>query len=132
VNAARLFRAVAFAEEVHAINHLRELGEIGSTDDNLSEAINGEKFEVDEMYPAYMAVAELQEEKGARKSMLFAYEVEKVHSRLYAEAKAAIQAGQDAAMDLVMVCPFCGYTHLGGAPDKCPVCGAAGRTFRQF
>lgn len=131
-NVARLFRAISYAEEVHATNHLRELGLIGDTADNLGAALGGETFEVEEMYPAYMAVATLQEEKGAQRSMHYAIEAEKLHAKLYADAQAAIVAGQDAAIADVSVCPVCGHTVLGGAPDKCPVCGAAGRTFHQF
>jgi len=131
-NVARLFRAISYAEEVHATNHLRELGLIGGTADNLGAAIGGETFEVEEMYPAYMAVATQQEEKGAQRSVHYALEAEKIHAKLYADAHAAVAAGEDAALAGVYVCPVCGHTALGGAPDKCPICAAAGRVFRQF
>ncbi len=131
-NVARLFRAIAFAEEVHATNHLRELGLIGSTADNLVAALGGETFEIDEMYPAYMAVADLQAEKGARRSMGWAFEAEKLHAELYAGARSSVDAGQDIAAGEMHVCAACGYTIHGAAPDKCPICGAAGRTFHKF
>jgi rubrerythrin len=131
-NVARLFRAISYAEEVHATNHLRELGLIGGTADNLAAAIGGENFEVDEMYPAYIAVAQLQEEKGGQRSMQWAMEAERLHAQFYAAALKAVEAGQDADVAKVTVCPACGYTVLGHAPDKCPVCGAAGKLFRNF
>jgi rubrerythrin len=69
-NVARLFRAIAYAEQVHATNHYRELGDINVSPQNLQVAIDGESWEVEEMYPAYLAVAQLQEEKGAQRSMV--------------------------------------------------------------
>ena len=82
-NIARLFEAIAYAEQVHATNHLKELGGIGDTVANLEAAIGGETFEVDEMYAAYLAVAELQGEKGAKRSMTYAIEAEKIHADMY-------------------------------------------------
>lgn len=131
-NVARLFRAVAFAEEAHATGHLREVGGIADTAANLTAALGGETFEIDEMYPAYMAVATLQEEKGAQRSITYAIEAEKQHARLYAAAREAVASGQDATAEQIAVCPYCGHTVLGSAPDKCPVCGALGKTFRSF
>jgi rubrerythrin len=132
-NIANLFRAVAQAELVHAINHLKELGGIGSTAENLDEAKGGEDFEVAEMYAAYLAVADLQEEKRAAKSMNYAMEVEKLHSELYAAARAAVDAGEDLSEVTAWVCPVCGFTFLGEEPpERCPVCNALRKTFRQF
>ena len=79
-NIARLFHAIAYAEQVHALNHLKELGGIGDTVSNLQSAIDGENFEVDEMYAAYLEVAELQDERGAHRSMRYAAEAEKIHA----------------------------------------------------
>ena len=79
-NIARLFHAIAYAEQVHAMNHLKELGGIGDTVANLQAAIDGESFEVDEMYAAFLAVAELQNERGAKRSMRYAVEAEKIHA----------------------------------------------------
>jgi rubrerythrin len=86
-NIARLFHAIAYAEQVHAVNHFRELGGIGDTVANLQSAIEGEDFEVDEMYAAYLEVAEAQGERGAKRSMTYALEAEKIHSKMYGDAK---------------------------------------------
>jgi len=129
---AKLFRAIAYAEQVHAINHLRELGGIGSTADNLAAAVGGENFENTEMYPAFDAVAKLQEEKGAIRSIHFALEAEKIHEALYGEAKESVAAGQDIEADSVYVCPVCGHTATDEAPDTCPICGLPKKKYRQF
>jgi len=131
-NIARLFEATAHAERVHATNHLRELGLVKGSVDNLQAGIDGENFEVDEMYPAYDAVAKLQNEKGAERSIGYALEAEKIHAGLYAQAKAAAQSGQDIAATPVQVCGICGHTVMGGMPDRCPVCNAAKARFRTF
>ena len=131
-NTARLFRAIAYAEQVHATNHLRELGGISDSAANLQEAINGETFEVEEMYPAYDAVAKLQNESGAVRSIHFALEAEKIHADMYKSAKAKANAGKDTEIGNVYICPICGYTVEGDAPDKCPVCGALREKFVEF
>jgi rubrerythrin len=129
---ARLFRAIGFAERVHATNHLRQLGEISDTATNLEQAMAGENHEVSEMYPAFSAVAELQEEKGALRSMHFALEAEKIHEVMYADAKASVEEGQDIPTATVFVCPVCGHTAIGEAPDKCPVCGLPHDRYKEF
>ena len=131
-NVARLFRAVAYAELVHAKNHLAELGEVGGTADNLATAIGGETFEVEEMYPAYLEVAELQGESGAKRTMRFALEAEKIHAKLYREAREAVLKGRDAEVGRVFVCPTCGHTVVGEAPDRCPICGCPKEKFVGF
>ena len=131
-NLARLFEAISFAEQVHATNHLRELGMVKGSGDNLQVAIDGETTEVEEMYPAFRAVAEFQGEKGAQRSMTYALEAEKIHAVLYAEAKAAVGEGQDIEAGPIQICDVCGHTLLGDAPERCPVCGAAQSRFRAF
>lgn len=131
-NIARLFQAIAYAEQVHAFNHLKELGGIGTTVDNLASAIAGETFEVEEMYAAYLEVAELQEEKGARRSMWYAVEAEKIHAEMYNDAQRAAQANQDLEIPEVYICPVCGFTHIGEPPDRCPVCNAKKESFKAF
>lgn len=131
-NIARLFRAASFSEQVHATNHLRALGQVGATADNLAAAIAGETFEVEEMYPAYLEVARLEGNDQAQRSMRSALEAEKVHARLYQEVKKSADAGADASLGTVQVCGVCGYTLEGEAPDKCPVCGAKKEMFRAF
>jgi rubrerythrin len=131
-NVARLFGAIAYAEQVHATNHLRELGGVGTTAENLRAAIGGETFEITEMYPSYLSVAQLQEEKTAWRSMNLANEVEKLHAVLYEDACSQVEAGRDASAEDVYVCPICGFTHVGTPPDRCPVCGAKAERFKTF
>lgn len=131
-NIARLFEAISFAEQVHATNHYRELGQIKGSVDNLQVAIDGETFEVEEMYPAYDAVARLQGEKGAERSINYALEAEKIHAALYGDAKEAAASGKDIAAAPVQICEICGHTVVGDAPDKCPICGAVKNRFRAF
>ncbi len=145
-NVARLFRAISHAERVHATNHFNELKNesgdfpvtaaggfgVGSTSDNLQGAINGENFEINEMYPAYLAVAELQGEKGAIRSMNFAISAEKIHSAMYQEAKQSVDAGRDKELGPIRICGVCGYTAEGEIPQRCPVCGAGRDKFDSF
>ena len=131
-NVARLFRAIAFAEQVHATNHYRALGLVNDSSANLQAAIEGETFEVEEMYPAYRAVADLQEEKGASRSMGWAMEAEKVHADMYAKARQAVLAGKDAEVGELYICEVCGWTVEGEPPEKCPLCGAKREKFRKF
>lgn len=129
---ARLFRAIARAELIHATSHLRVLGGINQSEENLQEAINGETYEVDEMYPAFQAVAELQEEKAALRSHRFAYEAEKVHAGMYERARQAVMAGKDVEVGPIHICEVCGWTVEGEAPDRCPLCGAPKDKFVKF
>jgi len=129
---ARLFRAIAYAERVHAVNHLRELGGIGNTAANLAAAFGGENYETTEMYPAFAAVAQAQGDKGAMRTIHYALEAEKIHEAMYTQAKEAVLAGKDIAAAPVFVCPVCGHTVIGEAPDKCPVCGTPKAKYHQF
>ena len=131
-NIARLFRAIAFAEMVHASNHLNTLNGSNLTIDNLDNAIEGENFEVNEMYPAYKAVAELQDEKKAEKSMHYALEAEKIHAALYSEAKDSVRLAKDLDIGDVHICPVCGHTVVGKTPERCPICGIQGDRFKKF
>ncbi len=131
-NVARMFRAIAAAEKVHATNHLRTLGMVQDTAKNIEHAIEGENFEVDEMYPAYKAVAEHQGEKGAVRSTHWALETEKVHAKMYDRAKNAVEAGKDVDLGDVYICPVCGFTMEGTLPDLCPVCNAKKESFRKY
>jgi rubrerythrin len=130
-NVARLFEAIGFAELVHARNHLQALGQVGTTGENLQKAIDGETYEVEEMYPAFKTVAELQNESGAVRSMRFALEAEKIHASMYTRAKQAVEEGRDLELDKIYICGVCGYT-TETKPDRCPVCGAGSEKFREF
>jgi rubrerythrin len=128
-NVARLFRAASYSEQIHATNHLKALG-VGKTPENLEVALGGETFEITTMYPEYMEAAKQDEEKGALRSMSDANAAEKVHAALYARAKDA--AGADLAVVALFVCPVCGYTMEGEAPERCPVCNASSSKFLKF
>jgi rubrerythrin len=125
--AARLFRAAAEAETIHAHNHLRALGGIRGTRENLSEAIAGETHEFKDMYPQMIADAELENAVEARRSFTFANAVEKVHAALYEKALATLET-QGEAFDYY-ICPVCGHTVEKEAPETCVVCGAKGNVF---
>jgi rubrerythrin len=131
-NVARAFKANAYSEQVHATNHLKTLGGIGTTKDNLSAAVGGENFEVEEMYPAYVAVAQAQGEKTAEMFFNWALAAEKVHAGVYREAYTAVGTGRDMVFKPIHVCPVCGFTMEGDAPDKCPVCGTPRDKFVTF
>jgi rubrerythrin len=131
-NIARLFRAASYSEQIHATNHLRTLSGIKKTVENLQEAMNGENFEVIEMYPAYVKVGEDQGEKMAVTYFNYALAAEKVHAGLYKKAKESVDKGKDLEFFPVQVCGVCGFTLEGEAPDKCPVCGAPREKFVKF
>lgn len=131
-NVVRLFRAIAYAEQVHATNHQNSLGLLGTSAANLQVAADGETYEVEEMYPAYKAVAELQGEKGALQSFHFALEAEKIHAGMYQKAKQAVDSGSDVKLGDVYICSVCGHTVEGETPDRCPICGATKDKFRKF
>jgi rubrerythrin len=123
---ARLFRAAAAAETVHAHSHLRTLKGVGGTADNLKEAIAGETHEFKSMYPAMIEDAKAEDNKGALRSFEYANAVEKVHANLY--QKALDNLDNQEVTD-IYVCSVCGYTCEGDAPDECPVCKAKKQAF---
>ncbi len=120
---AKLFRAAAAAETVHANNHLRALDGVGSTTDNLKAAIEGENYEWVTMYPEFMQDADSESMKRALLSFKYAFEVEKVHEALYRKALTALDAQVPLPDVDYYVCPVCGFTHEGPLEGKCPVCG---------
>ncbi|CUW40589.1 Rubrerythrin [Magnetospirillum sp. XM-1] len=126
---AKLFRAVAAAETIHAHAHLRAMGGVKATAENLREAISGEKHEFEEMYPDFIATAEAEGARQALLAMRHAMAVEKVHHGLFLDALAAIEAGHDLPEGEIHVCAICGHTVIGEAPDQCPVCNAKAGKF---
>jgi rubrerythrin len=145
-NVARLFRAIADAEYIHAGDHYREIRHLdggfvansmgafgpGTTEKNLGLAIAGETFEVEEMYPTYIETAKFQGEKTAQRSFEWSYATEKMHKALFEKAREAVSAGRDAKLGVVQVCEVCGYTLEGEAPDVCPVCNAKKERFTAY
>ena len=128
--AARMFRAAAEAETVHAHNHLRALNGIKSTKENLMEAIAGETHEFKKMYPEMIESAKAETNKTAERSFNFANEVEKIHAALYQKLLDHLGKAQDNYS--YYVCPVCGYTAEKEAPGTCPVCGAKGSSFKKI
>ena len=126
---AKLFRAAAEAETIHAHAHLRVLGGVRSTAENVQAAIEGEGYEFKQMYPAFIAEAEKEGHAAAVQTFKFANAVEKVHHGLYSQALEAVKGGRDLSMAGIWVCPVCGNTFVGSAPDKCPVCNSAKSRF---
>ena len=128
---ARLFRAGAEAETVHARNHLEALGGIGTTDANLREAIEGENYEFTKMYPDFIEQAKSDGNRRAQISFEHANKVEEIHHGLYREALEALKAGPKMDDEHYYVCQVCGYTVAGEAPEKCPICGAPQSKFKR-
>ena len=126
---ASLFRAVAEAETVHALNHVRILGEIRSTEDNLKTAISGENFEYKEMYPEYLGVARKEGKPKAVWSFEVANKVEEIHAGLFSKAIEALESGAKVAKVDYYVCKVCGNTVEDTRPDKCSICGASKTEF---
>jgi len=128
---ARLFRATADAETVHARSHLRAIGGIGETKDNLGAAIEGENYEFTQMYPGFIKQAESENNKRAQLSFEFANEVEKVHHELYQKALETLEAGGQPKDEPYFVCQVCGHVVAGEAPETCPICGAPLKVFKR-
>jgi len=121
-NVARLFRAAADAEKIHAEGHLRALDGIATTKDNLASAVAGETYEFTQMYPPMLEQAVSE---GHRAKLMFGYAVkaEAVHAELYQRALAAVAEGRDLAEAGIYLCPICGHIEFGAPPENCPICG---------
>ena len=129
---ARLFRAVAEAETVHARNHLQVMGGIGTTEGNLNTAIKGENYEFMKMYPGFIDEAQQEDNQRAINTFRYANEVEQIHHRLFLEALDLLKSGKKPKEEPYFVCQVCGYTASGDAPDKCPICGAPRKQFKTI
>jgi len=129
-NIARLFRTAAEAERIHAEGHLKAMGGVKSTVENLQDAVNGETYEYTEMYPPMLEKAEAD---GHKAKLMFGYamKAEAGHAELYKAALEAAQSGEDMKESRFYLCPVCGNIELGTPPDECPVCGAKGKVFMQ-
>ncbi|MBW1881863.1 MAG: rubrerythrin family protein [Deltaproteobacteria bacterium] len=129
-NIARLFRTAAEAETIHAHGHLRAMGGIGSTAENLEAAVAGETYEYTEMYPPMLEQAEADGHK-AKRMFGYAVKAEEVHATLYKMALEAAKQGKDLTETSFYLCPVCGHIELGAPPEKCPICGVKGEKFLQ-
>ena len=128
---ARLFRAAAEAETVHAHNHFNAMDGVGSTVDNLTAAAMGEHYEFTRMYPPFIEQAEQENNKRAQVSFEFANEVEQIHHGYFEEARKAVEASQQLKDGPYFVCQVCGDTITGEAPERCPICGAPRDKFKR-
>jgi rubrerythrin len=127
---AKLFRAAAEAETIHAHNHLRALKGIRSTKENLLEAITGETHEFKDMYPKMLETAKAEGNKEAERSFHYANEVERIHAQLYQKLLGNHGASKESYA--YYVCPVCGYTSEKEPPGSCPVCGTKGKMFKKI
>ncbi len=119
---AKLFRAAAESETVHAHNHLRVLGQVKSTVDNLGTAVSGETYEFTKMYPGFIEEAKKEGNKQALQSFDYANKVEQIHAGYYQKAIDSLKTKKDLPKADLYVCPVCGNTFEGSAPDACPIC----------
>jgi len=127
-NIAKLFATTAEAERIHAEGHLQALDKIGSTLDNLQDAIGGETYEYTEMYPPMLKQAEADGHK-AKRMFKYAVDAEAVHARLYQLAREAVSNGKDLEVNDFYLCPVCGFIELGSPPEKCPICNLKAEKF---
>ncbi|HVP67945.1 MAG TPA: rubrerythrin family protein [Anaeromyxobacteraceae bacterium] len=128
---ARLFRAAAEAETIHALGHFANMGGVGTTLKNLEAAVAGETYEFTEMYPPMVEQATAEGHK-AKTLLGFANAAERVHARLFSQALEALKAGKDLSNMEVFLCPVCGDVEFGVPPDKCPICGAPASKFQKI
>lgn len=128
---AKLFRAAAHAETVHALNHLQVMGEIKTTKENVRTAISGETFEFRKMYPEYVNIAEQEDNSRAAWSFKVAREVEQIHANLFMKASAALEKGTGLEAVDYYVCGVCGNTVESEPPEKCPICAAPKTKFSK-
>jgi rubrerythrin len=127
--AAKLFRAAADAETVHALAHLKAMGGIKSTKENIREAVNGETFEFTKMYPGMIDQARADSEDEAEMSFTNANAVEQVHASLYQKYLGSLSS---IATTDIYVCQVCGNTVEGNAPDICPICASPKSKFKKI
>ncbi len=128
LNAAKLFRAAADAETLHALKHFEVAGKIGSTTDNLKDGIKGETYEYKDMYPPFVKQAEAEGNKSAAMSFTFAMKAEEVHAKLY---KDSLENLDNTDEIFYYLCPVCGNIEKF-RPDKCSICGVAGDKFIEY
>jgi len=127
---AKLFRAAADAETIHALSHFANNGGIGTTLQNLQAAVEGETYEFTKMYPPMVEQAKAEGHK-AKVGLDFALRAEQVHARLFQQALEALKGGKDLSTMEVYLCPICGDVEFGTIPDKCPICGAPASKYQK-
>ncbi|MEE9322981.1 MAG: rubrerythrin family protein [Candidatus Aenigmarchaeota archaeon] len=131
-NVAKLFRAAAEAETVHALNHIKANSEVKATKDNIHAAIEGEKYENTEMYPKFIEKAKEEGNSEAEKVFVWANQVEKIHQTMYEDVLKSLNEGKDAEEKEYYVCQMCGNTVGGEPPETCPICGVPKNQFKKI
>lgn len=131
-NLAKLFRAVAEGETVHALKHLSVLGEVGGSVENLQAAIKGETYEIEKMYPQFISEADVENEKNAENSFDKANKVEKIHQQNFIKALGEVEGGGDFSIEKLHVCSVCGNLFAGEVPEICPICNAGREKFLEI
>jgi len=129
---ARLLGAIADAETVHALNHLKVMGLVDSTKSNIAKSLEDEREEIDKMYPEYVKQADKEENGRAKESFGHALAVERVHHQLLKEAQKMVDQGKDLEKKDLVVCPVCGNTIWGEIPDVCPICHTEKSKFEKI
>jgi len=128
MNAAKLFRAAADAETLHALKHFEVAGKVGTTEENLKDGVAGETYEFTEMYPEFVKLAEEEGDKAALMTFTFAMKAEQVHAKLYAEALENLDSDEEV---FYYLCPVCGNIEKF-VPEKCSICGVPGTKFIKY
>ncbi len=128
---ARLFRAAAAAETVHARSHFNAMDGVGGTRDNLNAGVIGEHREFTAMYPRFIDTAQMEQHQRAERTFDFANQVEEIHYGLFQAALKALDAGEQLTEEPYFVCQVCGNTVAVSAPERCPICGAPAGSFKQ-
>ena len=127
-NAAKLFRAASEAETLHAQRHLKVAGKLLSTAENLQDAVKGETYEFESMYPEFIKIAEAEGNKAAVGAFTFAMKAEEVHAKLYQEALDNLDETEEV---FYYLCPVCGNIEKS-VPEKCSICGVMGSKFIKY
>ena len=129
---SRIFKAAAEAEAIHAKRLLKVLGAIGKTEDNLKVSFEGETHEYTSMYPGFVTTAEAEKQTEAVIAFTYAMKAEEVHAGHYREALKMVSSGKDMSSRKVLLCPVCGNIFLGDAPERCPICSAFRKVFKEI
>jgi len=131
-NVARIYRAIAEAETVHALKHHEIAGKVNSTADNLAVSVEGETHEFTVMYPEFIATAKAEDQAAALRSFEFANAAEEVHGGIFQRMLAMVKKGDDHPDEQVSLCPVCGWVGTGEPPERCPICNTLAKMFRSF
>ena len=131
-NVGRMFRAIAEAETIHALKHFEIAEKVGSTQENLNAAAEGEHYEFTKMYPEFIEAAQQEGQNKALQSFEYANAAEKVHGDIFEDLKEKVAADKDVEDNEIALCPVCGWVGMEPVPDQCPICNTSKKAFKQF